>query len=77
MSSVSQEQIVGTYAYSIPKVGFVMAKLGHKQLGVIAAWIILLNLCSLIMTRYIENDDDGSEDANESNSKVETSEHEQ
>lgn len=77
MNSVSQEQIVGTYAYSIPKVGFVMAKLGHKQLGVIAAWIILLNLCSLMMTRYIENDDDGSEDANESNSKVETSEHEQ
>ena len=54
MSSVSQEQIVGTYAYSIPKVGFVMAKLGHKQLGVIAAWIILLNLCSLIMTLYRE-----------------------
>ena len=73
MAPVSQEQIVGTYAYSIPKVGFVMAKLGHKQLSVIAVWIILLNLCSLVMARYIENDGDEGED--ESNSNSETSEH--
>lgn len=75
MAPVSQEQIVGTYACSIPEAGFVMAKLGHKQLSVIAVWIILLNICSLVMTRYIENDGDENEAEGESNSNAETSEH--
>lgn len=44
---VSRDQIVGTFAYSIPKAGFVLAK-KKKLLPVLIAWIIGLNLFSIL-----------------------------
>lgn len=68
MFPVSQDQIVGTYTYSVPEVGFIVAKLGHKILMVIAVWIILINLASMGLTALAE-DDKEEEEAKEENPK--------
>lgn len=47
--TVTQDQIVGKYLFSIPKVGFLISALGKKGMPVIIAWIIILNIMSLIL----------------------------
>ena len=46
MSPVKKDQIVGTYAYSIPKAGFVLAK-KDKLTPVLAVWVIGLNVLAI------------------------------
>lgn len=48
--SVSQNQIVGKYAYHIPKLGFIYDKLGYKTFIVVAAWIIILNGLAFLLS---------------------------
>lgn len=47
--TVTQDQIVGKYLFSIPKVGFLISALGKKGMPVIIAWIIILNIMSLVL----------------------------
>lgn len=42
-----QDQIVGTYAYCVPKAGYLLAK-QQKLIPVLAFWIIGLNLFSMV-----------------------------
>ena len=49
-NTVSQEQIVGKYAYHIPKLGYIYDSVGYKGLIVIAVWVIILNVISMILT---------------------------
>lgn len=46
LSTVEKDQIVGTYAYSIPKAGFVLAK-KDKLTPVLAVWVIGLNALAI------------------------------
>ncbi len=44
---VGKEQIVGTYVYSVPKAGYILAK-QERLLPALAFWIIGLNLLAMI-----------------------------
>lgn len=44
---IGKEQIVGTYVYSLPKAGYILAK-QKRLLPVLAFWIIGLNLFAII-----------------------------
>ena len=54
MNLVYQDQIVGTYSYHIPQIGYIYDKIGYKGLIVIAAWIVILNILSMLFS-YIAN----------------------
>ena len=75
MNPVSKDQIIGTYAYSIPKVGFIMAKMNHKILMAIAVWIVLINAAAILITHLLESDEEEEEnnkkDENIEDEKVE------
>lgn len=61
LSPVSQEQLVGTYKIHIPKVGYLIAKLSEKVLIVSAAWIILLNVLSIVLNSLFPDEEDENE----------------
>lgn len=54
MNPVYQDQIVGTYSYHIPQLGYIYDKIGYKGLIVMAAWVVILNILSMLFT-YIAN----------------------
>lgn len=51
--TVSQENIIGTYAYTIPKIGFLMTK-QKKLIPFIAFWILGLNGLSMLLNSFAE-----------------------
>lgn len=46
---VAEEQLVGTYLYQIPKIGYLAAKLDQKVLTAAAVWIFLANGMLLLL----------------------------
>ena len=68
LSPVKKDQIVGTYAYSIPKAGFVLAK-KDKLTPVLAVWVIGLNVLAIfgnvLVDREEKEEDRESKDASE------------
>ena len=62
MMPVSKEQIVGTYAYSIPKAGYILAK-QQKLIPVLVFWVIGLNAFS-ILAGILANDGEKEEEEN-------------
>ncbi len=56
LSQVTQEQIVGSYCFLIPMVGYLIAQLNRKILMVIVFWIFLLNGISLALSSLFEED---------------------
>lgn len=61
---VSREQIIGTYAWSIPKLGFLMAK-RERLIPLLAFWVIGLNALSALAGFFAggDNASDGTEAA--------------
>ncbi len=53
MHAVNQENVIGTYAYAIPKLGFLMAK-QNKIIPFIACWVLGLNGLSMILGTLVE-----------------------
>lgn len=53
MHAVNQENVIGTYAYTIPKFGFLMAK-QSKLIPFIACWVLGLNGLSMILGTLVE-----------------------
>lgn len=53
MHAVNQESVIGTYAYTIPKFGFLMAK-QSKLIPFIACWVLGLNGLSMILGTLVE-----------------------
>lgn len=54
MVLVSEEQLVGSYLFQIPYLGYLAAELSPSRLIAIAAWIFLLNGMSLLLTYVVE-----------------------
>lgn len=51
---VKAEQIVGTYLFHIPKVGWIISKLDQKLLITAAIWLLLLNIFGVIGNSMID-----------------------
>ena len=64
MATVEKNQIVGTYSYSIPKAGFVLAK-KNKLIPVLAVWIIGLNALSILGNILADREEKEEEEAEE------------
>lgn len=62
---VSKNQIVGTYAYSFPKLGFLFAK-QDKLIPLIIMWVIGLNVLSMVANTIAEKVEGKSEGDTES-----------
>lgn len=43
LNPIRKEQVIGTYAYHIPQLGFMYDRFGYKSLVVLAVWILILN----------------------------------
>lgn len=54
MVPVSADQMVGTYMFQIPFLGFLAAKLSPGLLAVIAVWILFLNGMSMLLTWAVD-----------------------
>ena len=54
---VSQEQIIGSYSYSIPKAGYLLAQLNKKVIIAIIVWIILLNGMSIALSSVFDKEE--------------------
>jgi len=48
--SVTREQVIGTYRYQIPKVGYFMAGLDEKTLTAVVFWIFFLNGTAFVLS---------------------------
>lgn len=67
---VNRSQIVGTYKYQIPKIGYLVSKMNKKVMIVTIAWIMLLNMMSIGMNIFITDDTQkDNEDDNKKNEK--------
>ena len=55
-SPVSKGQIIGKYAYNIPKLGLLYDKVGQKFFVVVAAWIFILVGLSVLLSFLAEKD---------------------
>ncbi len=49
LTAVIVDQIVGTFWFSVPHAGYVLAKMNRKVAVVTAAWILLLNGASMAL----------------------------
>ena len=58
---VSKDQIIGTYSYSIPKLGFIFAK-QDKLIPLIVLWIIGLNVLAMIARTITDKTEDNKEE---------------
>lgn len=58
---VAKEQIVGTYRFHIPKLGYLMEKLTAKVLMVIAGWLVLLNIFSIVLGNLFSENREGED----------------
>lgn len=61
---VSKDQIVGTYSYSIPKLGFIFAK-QDKLIPLIALWVVGLNVLAMVARAIANKTENDEEEANE------------
>ena len=61
LSPVKKDQIVGTYAYSIPKAGFVLAK-KDKLTPVLAVWVIGLNVLAIFGNILVDKEEKEEEE---------------
>lgn len=61
LSTVEKDQIVGTYAYSIPKAGFVLAK-KDKLTPVLAVWVIGLNALAIFGNILVDKEEKEEEE---------------
>lgn len=64
MTLVSGEQMVGSYLFQIPYMGYVAAELTPRYLIIIAVWIFLLNGMSMLLTYVVEKSEEEKDDAN-------------
>jgi hypothetical protein len=62
LAPIAKSQIVGTYMFQIPKVGYIMAKGGKYIWFIVAGIVALLNLAAGFLVR---SDDDDDEDKTE------------
>lgn len=46
---VTQDQIIGTYKFQVPNLGYLIGKLGKKGIVLIIGWVIALNLIGIIL----------------------------
>lgn len=53
--SVKPEQIIGTYKFQIPGVGFIMAKIKTKLIVIIIIWIVFLNVLSALFSSFVRH----------------------
>lgn len=58
---VSKDQIIGTYSYSIPKLGFIFAK-QDKLIPLIVLWIVGLNVLAMIARTITDKTEDNKEE---------------
>lgn len=58
---VSKEQIIGTYSYSIPKLGFIFAK-QDKIIPLIVLWIVGLNALAMIARTITDKTESNTEE---------------
>ena len=68
MVPLSNEQIIGTYAFHIPKVGYYISNVDQKVIIIAIGWIILLNIFSIALN-FITDDEDDEEEEEENNKK--------
>lgn len=54
MTRVHENQIVGTYLFSIPKLGYLASKLNKQLIMAFVGWAIFLNIFSFTLTSYLE-----------------------
>lgn len=59
---VDKSQIIGKYTYSIPKLGFLFAK-QDKLIPFIAAWVIGLNIISVMARSILEKSEKENKNA--------------
>lgn len=65
LTLVSGEQIVGSFRFSIPVVGYVIAQLTRKTIVVAVVWIFLLNGISLVLSAVVDREHTEEEPAGE------------
>lgn len=70
MTLVSGEQMVGSYLFQVPYAGYIAADLTPRHLIAIAAWIILLNGISLLLTYIVEKTEENKENVQPSAPRV-------
>ncbi|MFR3808772.1 MAG: hypothetical protein ACLTX3_07440 [Lachnospiraceae bacterium] len=46
---ITGSQIIGTYKFQIPKLGFLIGRLGKKGLFLVLGWVVALNGIGLIL----------------------------
>lgn len=75
MVPLSKEQILGTYTFHIPKVGYYMSNVDQKLIFIAIGWIILLNVFSIALNFITDDEyDDEEEEDTKKDSKAEENE---
>lgn len=64
LTAVTKEQMVGTYLFQIPKLGYLLARLDRKMVILIMAWICLLNVFMAAINRVFGNEGKGHDSGN-------------
>lgn len=72
LTLVSGEQIVGSFRFSIPMAGYVIAQLNRKAIVVVIAWIFLLNGMSMALSSVFDGSCTKEEPVKEAGWKTKT-----
>lgn len=65
MTRVHENQIVGTYLFSIPKLGYLASKLNKQLIMAFVGWAIFLNIFSFTLASYLEVKEETQVDVDE------------
>lgn len=63
---VSQEQIKGTYVFSVPMLGYAVANVKAPHIIIAVIWILFLHIAAWKIGEYVENEEDDDDDDDDS-----------